>query len=142
MKPMNNAQYRAFMSHETRTGKLATISPDGAPHVVPIWFILDGDDPMFMTNENTVKAKNIAHEPRVALSVDLEKTPYAFVLVQGRAEMLTPTPAELLDWSTRIARRYMGESLAEAYGKRNAAPGELLIRIHAEKIVARGGVAD
>ncbi len=142
MKPMSNPQYRAFMSHETRTGKLATVSAQGEPHVVPVWFVLEGDDPIFMTDKNTLKARNLAQNPLVAMSVDLEKLPYAFVMVRGQAEVLSVTEEERLHWATRIAHRYMGESLAAAYGKRNATPDEWVVRLHAEKIVARGGVAD
>jgi hypothetical protein len=45
-------------------------------------------------------------------------------------------------WATRIAARYMGEEQADAYGKRNAVPGELLVRVRPTKIVAVKGVAD
>ncbi len=51
-------------------------------------------------------------------------------------------PDELLPWSTRLARRYLGAELAEAYGKRNAVAGELLVRVSLEMVVARKGVAD
>ena len=45
-------------------------------------------------------------------------------------------------WSTRIAGRYMGEELAEAYGKRNSVEGELLVRITPTKVVFMKGVAN
>ena len=41
--------WRAFVAHGTRTGKLATVRRDGRPHVVPVWFVLDGDDLVFTT---------------------------------------------------------------------------------------------
>ncbi|MGF1504424.1 MAG: hypothetical protein GYB64_16280 [Chloroflexi bacterium] len=51
------------------------------------WFIIEGDTLLFNTWHTTVKAKNIAHEPRVSLTVDDENPPYAFVLVGAdRAE--------------------------------------------------------
>ena len=37
------------MSEGTRTGKAAVTRADGAPHVTPIWFVLDGDDLVFNT---------------------------------------------------------------------------------------------
>jgi nitroimidazol reductase NimA-like FMN-containing flavoprotein (pyridoxamine 5'-phosphate oxidase superfamily) len=40
---MDDAEWRAFVSEGTRTGKLATTRHDGRPHVVPIWFVLDGE---------------------------------------------------------------------------------------------------
>ena len=36
-------EQRAFLLYGTRTGKLATVREDGRPHVVPIWFVMDGD---------------------------------------------------------------------------------------------------
>jgi nitroimidazol reductase NimA-like FMN-containing flavoprotein (pyridoxamine 5'-phosphate oxidase superfamily) len=41
MRDMSEAERRAFLTHGTRTGKLATVRADGSPHVVPIWFTLD-----------------------------------------------------------------------------------------------------
>jgi nitroimidazol reductase NimA-like FMN-containing flavoprotein (pyridoxamine 5'-phosphate oxidase superfamily) len=50
---------RAFISQGTRTGKLATVRADGRPHVVPIWFVLDGDTLVFNTGNTTIKGKNL-----------------------------------------------------------------------------------
>jgi hypothetical protein len=36
-------QVLGFMAEETRLGRLATVSADGDPHVVPIWFAVGGD---------------------------------------------------------------------------------------------------
>ena len=46
------------------------------------------------------------------------------------------------DWSTTIAARYMGEAMAESFGRRNAVPGELLVRLAPAHVVAEAGVAD
>jgi hypothetical protein len=73
--------------------------------------------------------------------VDLEQPPYAFVMVEGSAE-ITVQPDELLRFATRIAARYMGEDRAEEYGKRNSGEGELLVRVTPQKIIARKGIAD
>lgn len=48
----------------------------------------------------------------------------------------------MLAWSTRIAHRYTGAGLAQRYGARNAVAGELLVRLHIEKVVGFTGVAD
>ena len=45
----------------------------------------------------------------------------------------------MLVWSTRIAFRYMGPELAESYGRRNAVPGELLVRLRPEHVVTEAG---
>src|SRR6266849_1021954 len=112
------AEQRAFLLEGTRTGKLATVAKDGRPHVVPVWFVLDGDTVVVMTGENTAKAKHMARDPRVALCVDDQQAPYSYLMVEGTAAT-APNPHEMLEWSTRIAERYMGKALAESFGKRN-----------------------
>jgi hypothetical protein len=49
---------------------------------------------------------------------------------------------ELLTWATRIGARYMGADRAEEFGRRNAVPEELLVRVTPTRIVAIGGMAD
>jgi PPOX class probable F420-dependent enzyme len=141
MREMSEAERRDFLLAGTRTAKLATVRPDGRPHVAPVWFLLDGEEVVFTTHESTVKARNMRLDPRVSLCVDDEEPPYAFVLVEGRARLSAGDP-DLLRWTTRIGGRYMGAGRAEEYGRRNAAPGELLVRVKPVRITARAGVAE
>jgi PPOX class probable F420-dependent enzyme len=138
---MDGDERRAFLSHGTRTAKLATTRADGRPHVAPIWFVLDGDDLLFTTGETTVKGRSLQRDPRVALVVDDEDPPFAFVLVEGTATLSTD-PDELLLWATRIGGRYMGDDRAEEFGRRNGVPGELLVRVRPTRIVATKYVSD
>src|SRR5207248_4546286 len=127
-------EQRAFLLHGTRTGKLATVRKDGRPHVAPIWFTLHGDTIVFTMGEQTVKAANIRRDARVCLCVDDETAPYAYLMVEGTASLSSDLEA-LLHWATRIGGRYMGEELAEKYGKRNGVPGELLVRITPTRVI-------
>jgi PPOX class probable F420-dependent enzyme len=138
---MTPEEYRSFLTAGTRTAKVATTGADGRPHVVPIWFVLDGDTVVFTTGDRTAKALHMRRDPRVALCVDDETPPYAFVLIEGTVD-ISPNPPDMLDWTTRIARRYMGADLAEAYGQRNAVAGELLVRVTPTRVIARKGIAD
>lgn len=138
---MTPEQVRAFLMTGTRTGKLATVDASGQPHVVPIWFVLDGDDVVFTTGERTIKGRNLRRDPRVAMAVDDERPPYAYVQVRGRAS-LGGDPGDLLHWATSIGARYMGGERAEEFGRRNAVPGEMLVRIRVERVVAVTGVSD
>jgi PPOX class probable F420-dependent enzyme len=124
-----------FLSHGTRTGKLSWLAASGRPLVAPVWFIVDGDSLVFNTNKDTAKGRALARDPRVSLCVDLEQPPYAFVQVQGEAE-LSEEPAELLRTAIAIAARYMGADQAEEFGKRNAVPGELVVRLRPAKVLA------
>jgi PPOX class probable F420-dependent enzyme len=141
MQSMTESETRAFLQEGTRTAALATTRGDGRPHVAPIWFVLDGNDIVFTTGETTAKGVSLRREPRVALSVDEATPPYAFVVIEGVATLSDDLEA-LRHWATRIAARYMGDDLAEAYGRRNAVRGELLVRVTPTKIVAQKGVAD
>jgi PPOX class probable F420-dependent enzyme len=123
-----------FLSQGTRTGKLSWLSASGRPLVAPVWFIVDGDSLVFNTNKDTAKGRALARDPRVSLCVDLEEPPYAFVQVQGEAE-LSEEPAELLRTATAIAARYMGAGQAEEFGKRNAVPGELVVRLRPARVL-------
>ncbi len=141
MHEMSDEERRAFLTAGTRTGKLATIRRDGRPHVVPIWFLLDGDEVLLTTGADTVKGRNILRDPRVCLCVDDEDPPFAYVMVEGEAEV-TEDPDELLRWATRLGGRYMGAGRAEEFGRRNAVEGELLVRIRPTKTLARAAIAD
>ena len=116
-----------------------TSSPQDLEHQI---FVLDSDKLVFMTGKDTVKGRNILRNSRVMLSVDDERPPFAFVLIEGEAAASELSPAELLPRSTRIARRYMGAEQAEACGKRNAVAGELLVRVALTRVVACAGIAD
>ncbi|HEX4206115.1 MAG TPA: PPOX class F420-dependent oxidoreductase, partial [Ktedonobacteraceae bacterium] len=110
-------------------------------HVVPIWFLLDGDTIVFMTGNDSVKAANMKRDHRICFCVDDENPPYAYVLVEGIALIGEDSKAKL-DWSTRIAARYMGADKAESYGKRNAVPSEHLVRVTPTKILFLQNIAN
>ena len=124
-----------------RTAKLAVVRADGSPHVAPVWVDLDGDDIVFMTSADTIKGKAILRDPRVALCFDDERPPFAFATITGTATTSTDHD-ELLEWATRIGGRYMGREQAEAYGRRNAVPPEMVVRVRVEKVVAKVDVAN
>jgi PPOX class probable F420-dependent enzyme len=133
---MSDDEIRAFLDTGTRTGKLATVRPDGRPHVAPIWFVLDGDEVVFTTWHESVKGRNLDRTGRAALAVDLEEPPYAFVTIEGPIA-ISEDPAERLHFATRIGARYMGEERAEEFGRRNAVEGEWVVKLQMEKVVAK-----
>lgn len=138
---MTEEEWREFVSYGTRTAKLATVRADGSPHVAPIWFLLEGNEVIFNTGAATVKGRNLARDARVALCVDDDRPPFSFVMLRGRAR-LSEDPDELRYWATRIGARYMGEDRAEEFGARNAVPGELVVRVTVDKVVAEADLAD
>jgi PPOX class probable F420-dependent enzyme len=138
---MSDDERRSFLMEGTRTAKIATTRADGRPHVAPVWFVLDGDDVIFTTGAGSVKGKSLQRDPRVSVAVDHEAPPFSFVVVDGVTE-ISHDHAELLRWATALGVRYMGADRAEEFGRRNAVPEELLVRVRPSHIVAIGGMAD
>lgn len=137
---MTDAQWREFVLAGTRTGKLAVTRADGRPHVTPIWFTLDGGDVVLTTHSSGIKGKALRRDPRAALCVDDQQPPYSFVVIEGHVT-LSDDVAEVRKWATVLGGRYMGAEQADAFGARNGVPGELLVRLRAEKVIAMRDIA-
>jgi PPOX class probable F420-dependent enzyme len=139
-REMSPEERRAFLLAPGRTGHLATVRDDGRAHVAPIWFTLDGDDVLLNTGADTVKGGNLLRTRRAALSVDLPMHPYGFVHLEGPVE-IEDDPEAFRPWSRIIAARYVPYHEVDAYADRNAVPGELLVRLMPETIVAVNDLA-
>jgi PPOX class probable F420-dependent enzyme len=138
---MTEPEWKDFLSAGTRTGKLATTRRDGRPHVVPVWFVLDGDDLVFNTGAQSVKGRSLARNGWASICVDEEHPPYSFVTVGGPVTISTDLE-EMLPFAIQIGARYMGEELGEQFGRRNAVDGQLLVRLRAEQVFALRDLAD
>jgi PPOX class probable F420-dependent enzyme len=102
--------------HELLTGanlaRLAYVGVDGRPRVVPIWFAHDDGELMMITGPKAEKAKALAANPAVAMTIDSSTPPYKVLLVQGDARLeevdgMAPEYPE-------IVRRYLGAA-ADVY---------------------------
>ena len=85
---------------------VATLDADGSPHTSVVWFLRDGDDLLFSTKADRVKARNLARDPRVALSVYELDNPYSAVDVRGTAELIVDEDKSLPE---RVSMKYLGE---------------------------------
>ncbi len=97
---------------EPNLARLAYIGLDGRPRVVPIWFgHIDGDIIM-VTGPKADKARALARNPAVALTIDSSTPPYNVLLVDGDAAL---EPVEGMAPEYRpIVERYLGPA-ADAY---------------------------
>lgn len=133
MCTLESPEVRAFLMAGTRTGILSYAAADGRPLAAPVWFVLEGSQLIFNTGKLTAKGRALARDPRATLCVDDPSPPYAFVAVQGLAQ-LSEDPADLI--ATAIGARYMGADRAEELGRRNGVPGELAVRLRPVKVIA------
>ncbi len=141
MASLSDDRVRSFLLEGTRTGKIAWVASDGAPHVAPIWFVLDGDDVVFNTGADTGKGRALAREGRASFVVDDESPPFSFVKIDGTVTLHDDLD-EVRRFATIIGGRYMGADRAEEFGRRNGVPGELLVRLHPTKVTAAFDIAD
>ncbi len=71
---------------------LATVCPNQAPHLVPIWFVWYAEKAYICTGRRSVKARNIAANPHVVFALEDGSDP---VVVQAHAKILAAAPPEI-----------------------------------------------
>jgi len=136
VRALSDDEVRAFLLEGTRTAKLSVVRKDGSPFVTPVWFLLDDDGSLvFETHRRSIKGHALARDPRVSICVEDDRPPFGFVRLDGVATMSVDDP-QLLDWTTRIAARYMGDARAAEIGRLNAGEGHALVRVHVESVTA------
>lgn len=114
-----------FLSDGARIGRLATVSAEGSPHVVPIWFERDGDRLLVHTQAESRKARDIAATGTFALTVDVDTMPYKGVMVSGPARVATTGDIDAIALVKRLAVAYMGPDAGPGFADYIAAvPGE------------------
>lgn len=119
-----------------RLAHLATTNADGSPQLSVVWIGLDGDDIVIGHLMGGAKVRNIAHEPRVVLTVEAEGTNPAgmanHLVVRGTARLEEGGAPELLQ---RLAEVYVGPGVR--FPPFDDPPPGHVIRIAVERI---GGV--
>lgn len=88
---------------------LSTIRPDGAPHLVPTWFVWDGETIVIRSKREARKVRNLRHEPRAMLALGDAEDDFDVGLLEARAEVETGAeplelpPDFLVKYGDRIA---------------------------------------
>jgi PPOX class probable F420-dependent enzyme len=101
---------------------LTTVRPDGMPQPTPVWFLWDGDTFLVYSRPDARKIRNIAHDPKVALSLNCDEWGSEVVVIAGEAtiDQTAPRadrmPAYLRKYREGIAQIDMTpESMASEY---------------------------
>jgi PPOX class probable F420-dependent enzyme len=87
---------------------LATLLPDGSPHSVPLWIGLHEDHVAFLTGPGSRKARNIEHDPRVALSITAADNPFSAAYIRGRVVRVIDGD-EAWPIIDELANKYIGQ---------------------------------
>jgi PPOX class probable F420-dependent enzyme len=86
---------------------VATLGPDGQPHSSVVWIDRDGDALVFTVTADKQKARNLARDPRVSVTVFDGENPYHSVEIRGTAELIEDPDRTLPE---RMSQKYLGES--------------------------------
>ncbi len=91
---------------------LATVRPDGRPHVTPVWYEYDGTEFVVSTFRGSRKMKNVSRKGFASLCIYSPELPYQQVIVEGTARVGSPVDNV---WRQRVATRYLGDAAGRAY---------------------------
>jgi PPOX class probable F420-dependent enzyme len=108
---MNNDRLQEFLQ-EVHLMELGTITPQGFPHVTPVWYEWDGEHFFISTTRTRRKARNLTELPQAGFSISPEELSYKAVVGYGTVEM-EPDPEGLL--IERLCRRYLPADKNEKY---------------------------
>lgn len=106
---------------------LATLLPDGSPHVTPMWIGRDDDLLTMNTAVGRVKYYNVQRDPRVAVSLHDQRDPYARVIVRGH--VVEVTESEAVPDIHRLAHKYLGRDFPLPPGQTR-----VVIRIEPDRV--------
>jgi PPOX class probable F420-dependent enzyme len=108
---------------------VASLDPDGSPNVSAVWVELDGDDIVINTALGRAKARNLANDARVAVSLTDPDDPYVTISVRGTVVTFTTDGAdEVID---RLAKKYLD---ADSYPFRQEGEVRVTVKIHPDRI--------
>jgi PPOX class probable F420-dependent enzyme len=113
--------------------RMATIRPDGYPHLTPIWFVWEDGVFKHTLGAGRVHLANLAQNPCMSLVIDedyrLEQGLAAgarSVTVRGDAE-LSQDPDLIRDVTYKALVKYLGEADAELYLEPIMAEGRTIV---------------
>jgi len=109
---------------------LATLLPDGSPHVTPMWVDHEGDMLLMNTAIGRIKQRNITRDPRVSITIVDSNNPYDRIIIHGRVVSQTEQGAEAhID---KLAKKYTG---ANKYQKASPNEKRIIIKIETLQIL-------
>ena len=110
MKPLPDSVKKLI---EAKTfANIATLMPDGSPHVTQTWVDHDGDLVLINTIEGSQKHKNVLRNPRVALDICDPANAFNVAVIRGRVKEVTFKGAD--EHVDRLAKKYLGQDKCQS----------------------------
>ncbi|MHB8568468.1 MAG: PPOX class F420-dependent oxidoreductase [Nitrososphaerales archaeon] len=112
---------------------VAAVTPDGWPHVTPIWVDRDGDYIILNITKSRAKYKYFEKNPKIAISIFDMSNPYYNVVIRGKvAEAITKGAEDHID---KMAKKYFGQ---EKYPAHQADDPRVMLRVEPLKETGMG----
>ncbi|NLX10919.1 MAG: hypothetical protein GXY36_14815 [Chloroflexi bacterium] len=106
---MFNASARALLQ-KPLIARLSVIDPDGYPHTVPVWFMLDGDDLVAISVRDTRKIGYLLANPKGAMTIGGDPDDGGGYLVKGEFSITDDTDQV---WTKKLCYHYEDREKAE-----------------------------
>jgi len=115
--------------------RLTTIQPDGYPHTVPVWFMLDGDDIIIFTGRGSRKVKNALENRKGNISFGGDPVGSSCYTIEGDIEIEDDPDHRL---TAKITRHYESPEKAEAYLAAWKDDPHVILRLKPRKVIKVG----
>jgi PPOX class probable F420-dependent enzyme len=130
--PVLNRSVRSFLN-APRIARLCTLGPDGYPHVVPIYFMRDGDEIVFGSDNGEQKVCNAFRNPKSAVIIGGEPgADEAGYMIQGDLTVENDPEHTLVQ---KMLYRYEAKKEAEEHLAEWANSDMVLIRMQPRKVI-------
>jgi PPOX class probable F420-dependent enzyme len=119
---------------EMKSAIITSLRKDGSPTTSLVFYALDGDDLLFSTTDNRLKAKTLSRDPRAVVTVLDEGAPYRYVSVEGRAtvERDDIIPGHIA--VNRVMRNSPDWQPPEGYLETLRSQGRVIIRVTPQRV--------
>jgi PPOX class probable F420-dependent enzyme len=136
MAEMSKSQQEDFLA-QALVARVATVRPDGRPHVAPVWFLWEGRSIYVWTIAGFVRTKNLRRNPACAVTIDVTEggLRYKGIILEGNAELIDE-PEFARDMAARICTKYLGSDGAQAPSTQRMMNGaNVIIRLTPSKVL-------
>jgi PPOX class probable F420-dependent enzyme len=110
---------------------VATLEPDGHPHLSVVWVGRDGDDILFSTIQGRRKTRNLQRDPRATVLVYPADDPYSYLEVRGTTELVDDPQKAYIE---EMSQKYLGKP----YPWHKDEERRILVRVRPENVVMYG----
>ncbi|GHJ34537.1 PPOX class F420-dependent oxidoreductase [Streptomyces sp. TS71-3] len=125
---------KKYVDEEKVFATVATVQPDGRPHLTVVWLKREGDDLLFSTTVDRQQGRNVARDQRVTILISPPDEPYRYAEVRGTATV-TPDPDRRMP--DELSLKYRGMPYAQANPNSVNDADRVIVRVTPDKVTGR-----